>query len=334
MRFKRLTLVFHDAVEPTLELAGSLFESGSRRGTDRVTPSGADVGAGVRRLFLQVNGQPVTARTLRCRLADRIALRLKPCPPRASADFAADTDAPPFRQGPNLVRVCVADYSRTTAANRACAERRVRVDNRCPLSPVGGASTLRVRLRRRPRGPMVTGRLLGRDGRAVSGARVCVATRVPLGGVAERVAAAPLTGSDGRFSARLPARPSRVVRVAYWPSPAGALERRLHLDVAVRPLLRVRPRHPIRNGHRVRFQVRLPGPRPGRRRVRLQARAGHRWLDVRSGLTGTDGVYRARYRFRSTTGKREYRFRAVVPKQRGYPYEMGASKLRRARVIG
>jgi hypothetical protein len=98
--------------------------------------------------------------------------------------------------------------------------------------------------------------------------------------------------------------------------------------------MRLRPRHAIENGSRVHFQVRLPGPESQRRRVRIQARAGRRWLDLRSGLTGTHGVYRAQYRFHATTGLRSYRFRAVVPKQHGYPYEAGKSKVKRVTVIG
>jgi hypothetical protein len=84
----------------------------------------------------------------------------------------------------------------------------------------------------------------------------------------------------------------------------------------------------------VRFTVWLPGPENQGRRVRIQARTGRRWVDVRSGVTGAHGVYRAIYRFRSTTGRRRYGFRALVPKQRGYPYEAGTSKVRRAIVVG
>ena len=52
-------------------------------------------------------------------LATTVALRLQPCPARATARFAAATASEPFRQGPNLVRVCAADYAVTTAANRS-----------------------------------------------------------------------------------------------------------------------------------------------------------------------------------------------------------------------
>jgi hypothetical protein len=334
IRVKRVALLLEDDVDPTLSPGGSLFLSGSRRGIQTVAPAAGDVGSGVRRILLQVNGEPVTAHTVGCRLAARIALRLKPCPGRAGARFAAATSSPPFRQGPNAVRVCAADYAVTTAANRSCLRRRVRVDNLCPVSGVGGATTLRARLLQRGRRAAVAGRLLDANGLGIRDARVCVATRLRLRGVAEEVVASPLTREGGRFRVALVRGPSREVRVAYWPDGAGALERYLSLEVPVRARLRLRPRHPIANGGRVRFTVWLPGPENQGRRVKIQARAGRRWVDVRSGLAGAHGIYRSTYRFRSTTGRRRYLFRALVPKQPGYPYEAGTSRVRAATVIG
>jgi hypothetical protein len=150
----------------------------------------------------------------------------------------------------------------------------------------------------------------------------------------EEVVAAPITASDGRFRARLPTGPSREVRLAYWRDSRTALERYLRLRVPAHPRLRLRPAHPIRNGSRIRFEVRLPGPANARRRVRIQVRSDGRWLELRTGLTGARGVYRARYRFRRTIGRRAYAFRALVPKQDGYPYEAGRSHIRRHVVIG
>jgi hypothetical protein len=334
IRVKRISLGLHDGVAPALALDGSLFVRGSRRGVQTVLPLATDAGGGVRRLLFQVNGQPVSAHTISCDIVNRIAIRLRPCPVRANAGFAAATASSPFRQGPNLVRVCAADYAATTAANRTCAHRRVRIDNLCPVSRVAGGARLRARLRQTGDGAIVSGRLLDRGGQDLQGARVCVAARVRIGGVAERVAATPLTDAEGRFRARLPSGPSREVRVAYWRNSAVALERYLRLDVPARPRLRLRPAHSIENGDRVRFRVWLPGPANERRRVRIQARAGRRWLDLRSGLTGAGGVYRAGYRFHATTGRRRYRFRAVVSKQHGYPYEAGRSKVKHIVVVG
>jgi hypothetical protein len=329
-----VALALEDRVDPTLSVDGSLFGAGSRRGVQTIAPKAADVGAGVRRILLQVNGVPISAHTVGCRLITRIALRLRPCPGKAGARMAAATASPPFRQGPNLVRVCAADYAVTTGANRSCVRHRVRVDNLCPVSAVGGAATVRARLRRRGGRTVVVGRVLDAQGLGVIGARVCLATRVRLRGALERVIAAPVAGERGRFRARLPEGPSREVRVACWPGRAGPVEHYLRLDVPAEPRLRLRPRHPIANGSRVRFTVWLPGPKNRGRRVRIQARAGRRWVDVRSGVAGISGIYRATYRFRSTTGRRRYGFRAVVPKQRGYPYEAGTSGVEHVTVVG
>jgi hypothetical protein len=341
IHIRRASLLLADRVSPTLKTAGSLFGTGSRRGLQSVDLSGSDVGGGVRRMLLQVNGQPVAAHTIACRLGGTTAIRLQPCPSQAGAGFAASTASPPFHQGPNRVTVCVADYSVTTAANRDCARRRVRVDNICPVSKVAGAR-LRVRLAgggrhltiRRGRAAAVTGRLLSSTGQGVSGARVCVATRVRMMGALEQVVATPSTGSDGRFRTRLPSGASREVRVAHWASASSVLERYLDLRARPRPRLSALPRHPVHNGDRVRFAVSLPGPAHGDRRVRVQARAGGRWLNLRTGRTNLAGIYRSRYRFRATTNRRTYRFRATVPKQAGYPYEAGRSRVKRVTVIG
>ena len=334
VRVKRLVARLRDRVAPTLRLGGSLFAPGSRRGPQMIEPLGADTGGGVRRLLVQVNGGPVTARTVPCRLAGPIAIRLRPCPAQANASFRAATASPPFRQGPNVVRVCAADYAPSTAVNRTCAQRRVRIDNLCPISGASGGATLHAHLRREGSDAVVTGRLLDRDARGVAGARVCVATRIRMKGVSERVALTPLTGAEGDFRAEIPTGPSREIRVAYWPDARAALERHLDLDVRVRPRFVLRPRHALRNGERVRFKAQLPGPAAAGRRVRIQVRTGGRWLDVRQGRAGALGTYRARYRFRATTERRRYAFRAAVPKQSGYPYDAGRSRVKRVTVIG
>lgn len=334
VRVKRIVATLRDGVSPTMGIDGSLFAPGSRRGLQTIEPWVADVGGGVRRVLVQVNGEPVTARTVPCELADRIAIRLRPCPPRAEASFDAATAASPFRQGPNLVRVCAADYAPSTAANRACAQRRVRVDNLCPISDLAGGTRLGARLRRSRRGATVSGRLLDADGRGVAGASICIATRIRLPALAERVVATPASDANGRFQARIPDGASREVRVAYWPDAKAAIERYRRLEVRARPRLRVRPRHTLHNGQRARFQARLAGPARSGRRVYLQVRANGRWLNLRGGRTGARGRYRASYRFHATTGRRTYAFRVAVPKQPGYPYEAGRSKVKHKTVIG
>ena len=217
----------------------------------------------------------------------------------------------------------------------------MRVDNLCPLSATPG-TTLQARFRgagtrrRDPQRPSrdVTGRLSGAGGAPVAGARICVGARPKGGETAERILATPTTNARGLFTARVPPGPSREIRVAHWPDAERALERHLTLRARAIPRLRVRPNRTLRNGQRVRFGVRLPGPASANRRVAIEARAGRRWIRIAGGRTSRSGSWRGRYRFHATTGTRRYAFRAVVPRQAGYPYEGGRSRIARARVTG
>ncbi len=339
VRIKRISLRMADRVRPRIVLRGPAFAAGSRRGIQAMEAVAADVGAGIHRFLLQVNGEPLAAHAAACRAASGHALRLRPCPLHARTTFEAATTWAPFRQGPNTVRICSVDYGLDTQANRACAERHVRVDNLCPISSSGAGAGLEAHISRTRSGhgrgeATVRGRLLTAAGAPVSGARVCVATRVPLAGAAEHIAATPVTGTDGRFATELPSGPSRQVRVAYWWSGNGVAERRLDLHVRARPRLKLRPRHALHDGRRVRFRVRLQEPAAPRRWVRIQARSGKRWVEVSNGRANLNGTYRAHYRFHSTSGRHRYAFRAVVPSQRGYPYRGGHSKTRHVTVVG
>jgi hypothetical protein len=339
IRIGWLTLRLTDHVPPTLALAGSAFGSGSQRGLRAVQPFGTDVGAGVHRFLLQVNGDPVSAQATRCRIVDGFALRLRPCPAQAGTSFWLQTAGSPFHQGLNMLRVCSADYGLGTGANRTCATRRIRIDNLCPISDTGPGPLLEAHLSRSPadrgqRTARVRGRLRTASGVPVAGARVCVASRVSIAGAIERVVATPTTGSDGRFAAELPPGPNRQVRVAYWWDGRQVAERYLSLRVRARPRLRLRPDHPLHNGRHVRFTASLGGPAADHRWVRIQARSRKRWIELRAGRTNGRGVYRARYRLHATTGRQRYAFRAFVPSQRGYPYRAGHSRVRHATVVG
>lgn len=331
---KRLAVTLSDVAAPALRPLGSLFAAGARRGAQSAGASVTDRGSGVHRLRVEVNDRAVATRTLGCQLSGLTALRTVPCPTRADVELPLDTTQEPFRQGRNEVRVCAFDLAPDGGANRTCARRGLRVDNACPLGGASAPTSLEADVQRRRGGATVRGRVVDSAGSPVGGARTCVATTVALPGAAERVVSTPTTGADGRFSTKLPDGPSREIRVAYWPHPDRALERFARLDVPVRPRLALRPRRGLRNGERVGFRVRLPGPRAGQRAVAIQVRANGRWLDLRTGRTDGRGRYASGYRFRSTTGEQTYRFRALVPKQRGYPYERGRSKSRRVTVVG
>jgi hypothetical protein len=142
------------------------------------------------------------------------------------------------------------------------------------------------------------------------------------------------TDARGRYEARIPRGPSREIRIAHWPDAERALERYLTLRSRARPRLRVAPKRTLTNGERLHFRVRLTGPAAGGRRVEVRARSRGRWLRIAGGRTNGRGVWNGAYRFRSTTGRRTYAFRAHVPRQEGYPYEAGRSRTARAKVVG
>lgn len=339
---RHLVLRLRDSKAPDVELGGALTSGQTLRGAEALAVDGSDGGSGVRRAYLEVNGAPAGTHELGCELARRISLRMRPCPREATSTFAANTAARPFRQGLDSIRACMVDYAQRTGANSRCATRTVRVDNDCPVDGDAREGRIQARLhgtrrhRRLARGrhPSLAGRLTGDGGEPLPGAKVCVASTPRVDGASERVLATPTTDARGRFDARLPARPSREIRVAYWPDSEHVTERYLRMRVPASPRLRVRPSRTLHNGERVRFRISLPGPAAQHREVSLRARAGGRWLRIRSGHTNDRGRWLGHYRFHSTTGERTYRFRAFVPRQPGYPYEGGRSAVRRVRVRG
>jgi hypothetical protein len=357
---KRMLLTLRDHVDPSIRaLTGSMLASGTQRGTRIVRVQAGDVGSGVRRLLLLVNGNPVSARDLAgtgdCALRGEIATTLRPCPLRASGAFSLDTSGPagtarPFRQGPNSVRVCATDQALQGTANSDCRTRQVWIDNACPVWPEQGVRRLRVRFKgggkspqsirvRQGRGAMILGTALSAAGNPIAGARLCVGQRLDRRGQPERIVKEQVkTNSRGRFSVHLQPGASRLVRVAHWSGPNEVLERRLHLRVAAKPRLRLTPNRILHNGEALHFHVKLRGRFPAHKRVSIRVKPpGGEWQLVSSdciGKTRSSGRFECRYRFQATTGRRRYAFRAFVPRQRGYPYLGGHSATRRQTVVG
>jgi hypothetical protein len=338
---RRIGLRISDSRRPEATLDGPLAGGRTVRGTQALDTIATDRGAGVRKLYLEVNGKPIGTRRIPCELQGRVALRLRPCPLDVERRWDLDTTGRGFRQGLNRIRLCADDLAFGGMRNRECARHKARVDNECPVDRGTETGVLHARLAgvgRRgsvpyDRSARVIGTLTDSSGRGIAGAEVCVATRVWLGDRAERVVATPETGANGGFEVRLDAGPTREVRVAHWSADGEVAERYLRLRVRARPVLDISPGS-LRNGETARFRVRLHGPDPGRRRVQLEVRDDGGWKILRAHNSAPSGTWRDSYRFTSTTGTRTYRFRAVVPKQSGYPYERGASEVETVRVRG
>ena len=103
------------------------------------------------------------------------------------------------------------------------------------------------------------------------------------------------------------------------------------LDVRARPRLRVLSKRKLSDGGKARFRVELAGPYRSKRKVSVQALAPAGWLDFPGcgGKTDRNGVFRCSYRFREQSGSVRYQFRALAPRQAGYPYLQGRSRSER-----
>lgn len=181
----------------------------------------------------------------------------------------------------------------------------------------------RVRLGRRAR---VAGRLTNTDGQPISGATVYVFSRSGL--ATESLAGVAATDRKGRFSYRLRATRSRLLRFIYLGTPlALPAQRQVSVRVPATSSLRVSRRR-ARNGQAVTFQGRvrsLPIPSGGKL-LEMQAFFRSKWRTFSTVRTDRRGRWRFRYRFGGTVGRVRYRFRAWLPEEAGYPFERGRSR--------
>ena len=149
-------------------------------------------------------------------------------------------------------------------------------------------------------------------------------------------AVAPLrTDSAGRVFVRLPAGPSRRLRLRF----AGdALLLPARGSVSIRT---PRPRAPqrragaVRAGGAVRFSGRLLGghvPRAGKL-VEFQARVGAGWRTFATVRSDRRGRVRHTRRFAPTSAGRTYRIRLRVRREQSYPFETATSRAVAVRVL-
>lgn len=333
-----------DVAQPAVtELTGSLMEEPAQRGTQLLEVAASDQGSGVRRIELRANGDLIGVKELGCALDGAgNGLRLAPCPATATVDFAVDTADQPFVEGKNALEVCASDYALTgedptSFPEESCTSTRVYVDNSCDVSQSADAAEVRfafgrgskdrrtVRYGRRAR---VVGKLTDAAGGPIDGANVCVSERVQAERAPEVDLAAVQTNKRGKAMVELPKGASRRVKLTYWADEEQVEIRTASLKVRARPKLRVLSKRKLSDGGRARFRVKLAGPYRGKRKVAVQALAPAGWLDVPgcTGKTNRRGVFRCSYQFRQQSGDVKYKFRALAPRQPGYPYLQGRTR--------
>lgn len=335
-----------DPHPPTLtSVSGSILTPGVLRGHQDLGVEARDEGGGVARLEGLVNGVPATpATTSVCNVAavdnpsytGVAALGPTPCPATQKAGWLLDTASPPFQNGANTVQVCASDFATVGEAGRSCSSAQpIVVDNSCVESAVTGGGVLTAQFARTHKEEVtvpfdtaakVTGELADDAGDAISGATICVQIRTQGARSGLRPVGTATTDADGRFVYKVPPGPNRKVLVGYRHD-SFQIARAIRYYAHAKPKLTL-SRDRIRTGGEIRIRGSLPGRRAAGRVVVLQAGAlgSDRWFTFRRATTDRDGDFHSRYRFDATTRTTTYKIRAVVPRQRGYPWESGHSR--------
>ena len=352
---RRVTVELEDTAPPRLlgPATGSLTEPGPRSGVQRIAFSAREDGGGLYRVHVEADGRlidrvPVDANGGACAdlggwpSSDRDFPAAVPCVREASP--AVDVDTARFGpDGEHDVRVRVEDAAgnltdvwsgRVTTANGEGPNGTGATPDARLTAGVGRSLTRGSVTVRYGRRPQLAGRLTGADGRPIANARLDLLTRVAPTAPYERVGEVR-TASDGAYRLTLPAGPSRTVRVGYRARSTDPDYART-ADVGVRTIagLTMRPStRRTRNRRKVTFRGRLLGAPAGSRKVvEIQVVSRGRWRPVDSDRIDDAGRFAVSYRFLRTFRTETYRFRAIVRKEAGFPYETGRSGIRRVTV--
>jgi hypothetical protein len=179
---------------------------------------------------------------------------------------------------------------------------------------------------------VVEGALMDTGGAPIANAPLQVHQRAIGGARRARSVDGLRTDSKGRFSYRLGAGSSRVAEFSYRaaasdPTPVAVAQ----VAVRVRAGVKLRTsRARVRNGTTLKFSGRVLGERATRRAlVMIYALGGgsRAQIPVETVRANSDGRFSYTYRFERITGPSVYRFQARVPKQTGFPYLEGASRV-------
>ena len=183
------------------------------------------------------------------------------------------------------------------------------------------------------RGVRFGGRLLTIWGEPVAGATVTVNESFAAGATASSRRTFARTRADGSFSLYLAPGPSREVSASYGGSPLLSRIAGPAAHLAVRSAVRLHASSTVARigGAPVVFSGRVARTgvkTPKETAVELQFRyPGAAWSEFRTVKTTADGRFRYPYRFSDDDSRGvHFQFRAVVPTQKNWPYNPGASR--------
>lgn len=341
---RNMVLTVADRVAPKVQLSGPLMSDTLKAGETFVRVDATDGESGVHEVEVSVNGVIVESRSGSGCLEPRTGIftGYSPCPKDSNEAVALDTEAVPFVNGLNRVEVCASDVASSglADANRTCESTSIQVDNSCPSS-LSGAASLKAGigpvLDQNPvldygASPDLMGRVTSSAGDPVPGAVICVQERSFGSSSVFSQLAEMRSGADGRFTMKLPAGPSRELRLIQR-SGSVIWVREVSVRVRTRPVIRL-SRTRLKGGGCIEISGSVPGPRNSGVVVGLQGRAkgSQRWMTFGDAVTRADGEMTYRYCFRATSSTTVYELRAVVKDQGVYPYLGGVSAVRRVRV--
>jgi hypothetical protein len=296
----------------------------------------ADTGGGVRAATVELDGAPL--RTFA--FCEPPFTQPVPCPLSVDRTFRVDLAGVPA--GTHSLRVLVADATggnvvasgsqpvtvtaptevavpRALLTARVVTQRGRRLDGRRPQAVKYGSAT------------RLEGELTTPEGQRIAGARLAVWERVGAPRQPWRQTATVTTGPRGGYARKLAKGSSRELRVTYRPLAqqqvdSASAETRLRVRAPVK--LTVSSSR-LREGGTIRFSGTLSGaPRPRRGKlVLLQVRDRGAWRTFANVRAGRErGRFSYRYRFPALGSTRTHRFRARVPRDGAYPYDLGTSR--------
>ncbi len=182
----------------------------------------------------------------------------------------------------------------------------------------------------------VRGRLSTPEGNPMQGVAVRAFSQVRDGRSLPRLIATVTTSKTGRFSFLVRRGPSRTIQIRYdGAAQVRGASRRVVLYV--RSTSTMRPnRLRLVNGETVRFTGRVATgriPKKGKL-VELEVLVRGRWRTFATTRASSRGSWAFGYRFDGTRGRQRYLFRAKIPRENGYPYAAGRSKIVHVTVQG
>jgi hypothetical protein len=329
---------------------GPLASSGTVAGTASISYQAADPSSGVRLAQLRVDGEPAAEKDY---LTSCSYTNFQACPPSVSDTVSWNTAT--VANGQHRVELVVEDAAQNTSviySGEVTVQNAGRTASLGAFPGLGSAGSqalgagspngtgasenaeLRLGLPASitrsysHRAVVLAGRLLDSQGGPIAHASLDVLQRI-VGTAAAKIVAHATTRSDGTFSVRVPAGPSRQIEVGYRAfsgetSYAAVARVKETVDAGVR--LSISPSHTGSEGAIV-LSGTVEGPIPQQGTiVDLLVHYRGRWEPFRTPRTNRHGHFRVLYQFEGGVGR--FPFRAEVPGgQTGFPFGDGESRV-------